>query len=207
MISLNLCIVIFEYLFYFIHWLLVFAIAAIRNTTSILGGWCYAMLFEINNIAKVDADYQISWHMMVNARFSYFFLSADLSHISVGWQVKPTLILHQIGKSSIKVSRIIEVYNNLKEFFLCYHLFKNWNCISLCLSLYLSSNFLLLVIWNDRVYYFGTFYWDYEINDLPLKSVFFTLRRKIADAISDTITCLDKFEQGIRDCLEIWGCK
>ncbi|CAL5205348.1 unnamed protein product [Lathyrus oleraceus] len=28
-------------------------------------------------------------------------------------------------------------------------------------------------------------------------------RRKIADAISDTITCLDKFEQGIRDCLEI----
>ncbi|GAU14364.1 hypothetical protein TSUD_309240 [Trifolium subterraneum] len=28
-------------------------------------------------------------------------------------------------------------------------------------------------------------------------------RRKIADAVSDTITCLDKFEQGIRDCLEI----
>ncbi|XP_058785338.1 uncharacterized protein LOC131660179 [Vicia villosa] len=28
-------------------------------------------------------------------------------------------------------------------------------------------------------------------------------RRKIAEAISDTITCLDKFEQGIRNCLEI----
>ncbi|WJX35933.1 hypothetical protein P8452_23864 [Trifolium repens] len=28
-------------------------------------------------------------------------------------------------------------------------------------------------------------------------------RRKIADAVSDTITCLDKFEQGVRDCLEI----
>jgi hypothetical protein len=38
---------------------------------------------------------------------------------------------------------------------------------------------------------------------LPLKSIFFTFRRKIADAVSDTITCLDKFEQGVRDCLEI----
>lgn len=33
---------------------------------------------------------------------------------------------------------------------------------------------------------------------------FFTFRSKIADAVSDTILSLDKFEQGIRDCLEIW---
>ncbi|KAL1343795.1 uncharacterized protein [Arachis hypogaea] len=29
------------------------------------------------------------------------------------------------------------------------------------------------------------------------------IRRKIADAVSETISSLDKFEQGIRDCLEI----
>ena len=34
--------------------------------------------------------------------------------------------------------------------------------------------------------------------------VYFCCRQKVADALMDTISSLNKFEQGIKDCLEVW---